>query len=44
LVSVHARKKGGLGSPGVADFDGAAPMALFNADEEKRDCDELGGS
>jgi hypothetical protein len=38
LVSVHARKKGGLGSPG------AAPMTLFNTDEEKWDCDELGGS
>jgi hypothetical protein len=44
LVSVHARKKGGLDSPRAADFNGAAPMALFNTDEEKRDCDELGGS
>jgi hypothetical protein len=44
LVSVHARKKDGLGSTGMADFDGAAPTALFNADEEKQDCDELGGS
>jgi hypothetical protein len=43
-VSVHVRKKGGLGSPGAADFDGATPMALFNADEEKQDCDGLGGS
>jgi hypothetical protein len=44
LVSVHARKKGGLSSPGAVDFDGAASIALFNADEEKRDCNELGGS
>jgi hypothetical protein len=34
-VSVHARKKGGLGSPGAADFDGAVPTALFNTNEEK---------
>jgi hypothetical protein len=44
LVSVHARKKGGIGSPEAADFDGAALTALFNADEEKWDCDELSGS
>jgi hypothetical protein len=44
LVSVHVRKKAGLGSPGAVDFDGAAPMTLFNTDEKKRDCDELGGS
>jgi hypothetical protein len=25
LVSVHTRKKGGLGSPGAANFDGAVP-------------------
>jgi hypothetical protein len=43
-VSVHARKKGGLSSPGAADFDGAVPMALFNANEEKWDCDEPSGS
>jgi hypothetical protein len=33
-VIVHARKKGGLGSPGAADFDGAVPTTLLNADEE----------
>jgi hypothetical protein len=43
-VSVHARKKGGFGSPGAMDFEGAAPTTLFNANEEKRDCEEPGGS
>jgi hypothetical protein len=43
LVSVHVRKKGGLGAPEATDFKGVALMALFNVDEKKWDCDELGG-
>jgi hypothetical protein len=34
-VSVHARKKGGQGSPEAADFDGMASTTLFNVDGGK---------